>query len=966
MDQMIILIAAVHLLYCPFTKVEESFNLQAMHDLLYHGSDLNEYDHHEFPGVVPRTFLGPMIISGIASPVVAFIKYFDVNKFLSQYIVRAVLGLLVIATWKLYKDALQSIFGPKFVRWFLYITVTQYHFMYYLSRPLPNIMVMPFVLLALHGWLKQNHILFIISSGTAIIVFRAETAMLLGLFLLYDIAYMKLSLPRALKIIIPSGIILLALTITVDSYFWNRVLWPEGEVFYFNTILNKSGEWGTSPFLWYFYSALPRGMAFSYFLVPLGMLWDPRVRVLTVPGLAFVFFFSFLPHKELRFIMYVFPLLNVSVAAACHRLWENRNKSTLSRLAALIIGGHLVLNALFSMFLLCLAGLNYPGGLAIARLHRLEKDTAQVYVHIDVLTAQTGVSRFTQTNPSWVYSKQENLTVYDPEMHKFTHLLIEAKSKYSPNIKPFLKTHYILDWVDAYSNIEFNYNTMMPIVNIKTKPTIFILKRKKNNEAGHVQFQTDNQYVVNENSKIDVQRTLMGEIDDTNEPSMNLEEPLGSKNPSSNKGQLDTKMGSTNFDKIEESLIKKVEMISDSEIQKVFSEVLHEMANNASDDAKGIIESLSQVVDENRLKSKAKVEKSEESNIEAKIEKPEESNINVLARKLENHRKLTNKPDTLDEVVSEPSDIVSTTQVNKIESNIKIVDTLKQHQILSKKSKNVRMVVTNSDETFRNSDEKIKALTDEISKMSSEEISKSDTETKLSSEKKRSSVKDAVKKLMQERKSTSKSMVKEKTVSIHDQRIEDSVTEPAIEQSDNNGKIERKSIVNPPNHQSILVKERNSGQNKLKTRETIKAIIDQFKEFENDLITEDVSMLRNPVLGDASTSTEQTSTDRSLVEFGQILTNLDNREHKDPKESLKGILELFKELKDELVMSDESTEFDDMIDSYQDRPISETLEMFNEVLKNLIQRRKSKLNRAVSNVERSTQKSPLRRRFKKA
>ena len=84
----------VHLFFSPFTKVEESFNIQAIHDITSYGIPFPQngtymaqhYDHVQFPGAVPRTFVGALFLSLLSSPLLPFIKSPVGSQILGQFL----------------------------------------------------------------------------------------------------------------------------------------------------------------------------------------------------------------------------------------------------------------------------------------------------------------------------------------------------------------------------------------------------------------------------------------------------------------------------------------------------------------------------------------------------------------------------------------------------------------------------------------------------------------------------------------------------------------------------------------------------------------------------------------------------------------------------------------------------------------------------------------------------------------
>lgn len=504
-------VAALYIMHCPFNKVEESFNTQAVHDIINLFPDKlpqeqNDYtnldtlpidaevairshlpwDHMLFPGVVPRTFIGALLVGfpmklaryfmvkGLSSEGEEEVKDESEPDLTGQFVLqigsRFALASFVILSLSSVTRAIHKRYGLPFRLCFLLCTVSQFHYMFYAGRFIPNTFAAILANLVFASWINRQYSKSVIYIAFCVIIFRFDTALFFG-WLLIDAVFVRkyLTIGRLLRIGIPAGLMALFLTFSVDSLFWARPVWPEFESIYFNVWLNKSNEWGTASYYWYIYSCLPRIMLAS---TPFILLADHKItRDYFIPTLAFIFTYSMLPHKELRFILFINPFLNISAASGLlnvhfylnksllylnSKIFRNKNqqnnaktenqKSYIARVIFILVLGVMFVGNIFASFILSsISSHNYPGGQAalslgmtkelldnaqksVDRLDGLHDPRSDVGVYVDNLAAQTGVSRFVQVNGAY-YAKTAILDKYTfRKRYKLIYLIYEPKA----------------------------------------------------------------------------------------------------------------------------------------------------------------------------------------------------------------------------------------------------------------------------------------------------------------------------------------------------------------------------------------------------------------------------------------------------------------------------------------------------------------------------------------------------------
>ncbi|KAJ2637352.1 hypothetical protein GGF40_002411 [Coemansia sp. RSA 1286] len=472
MDLVFAAMVAAYAVAAPYTKVEESFFVQAVHDALS-GRGIDSWDHLAFPGVVPRSFVGPLAIAALSWP-----TKLVCSGLALQVSARLVLGCAVAAANARLRSAVKTAFGQRAAWWFCAFCICQFHYFHYVfwtSRMLGNTLALVPLLVAQADWIlciaasdvlmRERHCrrMAAVLAFTCVVL-RFETLVFAAPMLLDQLSALT---RRTVWTVFVVAVVSAALTTAVDSWMWQSAwMWPEARVFVFNIVQRRSSEWGTAPPLHYFTHFLPRLLLGALPFAAAGIVADSRAARLAVACLASIAVFSANGHKEWRFILPAVPVFNICAAAGVARL-------RIRRLAAAACCASLAV----ALFMAYISSLNYPGGNALSRLHAIES-APNVSVHIDTYAAMTGVTRFGQIRDDWVYDKTEGL---EPGLQfaNYTYLLTADPKSHADNGFAVVEAQEGYSGIDVVAPAFASLRALQLPVTIRTSPLVWIMRNER-------------------------------------------------------------------------------------------------------------------------------------------------------------------------------------------------------------------------------------------------------------------------------------------------------------------------------------------------------------------------------------------------------------------------------------------------------------------------------------------------------
>lgn len=506
----LLLAAAVfyHLWNAPYTKVEESFNIQAIHDIVNYGvhpDQLKNYDHQVFPGVVPRTFVGSLLIGGIVKAIdyghtlikgVPLVVKEGDSQLVVQYVARGVLGLAnVLGLLKLRNSLNKVAFIEKNAKtrgaigvFYTLFLIVQFHVPYYSTRTLPNFIALPFVTYAF-GKLIEGNMAGLTWLAFTAVIFRVEIGVLaVTISFISSLGFGQSDIQINLYFLVVGTVVGVLVTVLVDSYFWGEWVWPELESFMYNVVNGNASEWGVEPYGAYFKKYLLNFFRPPHILllVVLGLLVDPAndgtptkvtddnklivthparnsLRILTISAILYIAFMSKQPHKEWRFIVYTVPIFTLQAANGLANVTRKWSTLFAHKLLLFIMLASTGVSVVYTLMMSYASSFNYPGGEAVTFLNDYivnSKANENVLVHMDVASCMSGITKFTELHtPNVVFDKTEELEELSRLWNNFTHMITEVdmdKPRKEETLIKYDRTHWKkLKTVNSFTRINF-------------------------------------------------------------------------------------------------------------------------------------------------------------------------------------------------------------------------------------------------------------------------------------------------------------------------------------------------------------------------------------------------------------------------------------------------------------------------------------------------------------------------------
>lgn len=498
-------------------------------------------------------------------------------------------------------------------------------------------------------------------------------------------------------------------------------------------------------------------------------------------------------------------------------------------------------------------------------------------------------------------------------MLQFTHLLMEAKSKYSPNIKPYLKTHDILDSVDGFSHIALNYN-MLPPIRIKTRPIIFIMKRKPN-----IQYDPKkaSPQTILKQSKKNATKKSIGSKDVINDTVQDMEPIL---------------------DEIMESLEQFEKPLNTNDANILDVEVPEDELNNKTNKPTELIESLSTEKLPNNIS---------ENNL---------SQLNTLINK----ENLQTIPDLQNDIMTESN--------TELQSDVENNSNISEQKLDIKEEENKKIEVAKERLKLDNVQQDSSILKEVVKKLIQEKLEAVKLREDATDEKVLPEIPQKinakVKRIIpikiessQKIKIITKQDLKEKYSVIQELKEKPAIAQEIKEKPVIIKEIKERPMIIQETKEKPMIKQELKEKSALNMKESIRNIINQFKEFEKDFVHEDSEIDKKEFAVKYNEQPTETSTKKAedLLRIDVMTESRGVKTIKDAKESLRDIINQFKQIKSELT-SEEDDLFEKIEATYMERPIAETLMQFSEALKNLVQRRKKSKTFTIDTFENKNDK----------